>query len=79
MGIHGSSAVQRSTLSARVKLGLGSSLAALGAATIVLSQLLGWTELSRPWSFAIGLAGGLASGAGAALAVCGLLATRRGR
>lgn len=60
------------------KLALGSALAAVGGTIIILSLLLGWNELSRPWSFLIGFCGGLTGGAGAALAVCGLVRLARG-
>jgi len=54
------------------RLALGSALAAVGGATIMLSLLFGWNELARPWSFLVGFAGGLTGGAGVAIAVCGL-------
>jgi hypothetical protein len=59
-----------------VRTGLGSALATAGATSIVLSLALGWSELPRPWSFLIGLAGGLAAGGGCALALCGLARLR---
>ena len=55
------------------KLALGSALAAVGGSIIVFSLLFGWNGLPRPWSFLVGLAGGLTGGAGVALAVCGLV------
>lgn len=60
-------------LSITQRLALGSALAAIGGASIMLSLLLGWNELARPWSFIIGFAGGLTGGGGVALAVSGLL------
>jgi hypothetical protein len=60
-------------LTPRQRLALGSALAAVGGAIIVLSLLLGWNELPRPWSFLVGLAAGLTGGIGVPLAVCGLL------
>jgi hypothetical protein len=54
------------------RLVLGSALATIGGATIMLSLLLGWNELARPWGFLVGFAGGLTGGAGVAIAVCGL-------
>jgi hypothetical protein len=74
--IPGSDSTPLSSLSVRARLGLGSAAAVLGAAVIVLSPVLGWADLSRPWSFLVGLTAGLVSGAGAAVAVCGLLAAR---
>lgn len=55
------------------KLALGSVLAVVGGAVITLSLLLGWSALPRPWSFLIGLAGGLTGGVGVPLAICGLV------
>jgi hypothetical protein len=60
-------------LSAVQKLALGSVLAAIGGSIIVVSLALGWTELARPWSFLLGLAGGLTGGVGVPLAICGLV------
>jgi hypothetical protein len=64
-------------LSTTRKIALGSALAAIGGASIMLSLMLGWNELARPWSFIIGFAGGLTGGAGVALALCGLLQCAR--
>jgi hypothetical protein len=61
------------------RLAAGSALAVVGALVIVLSQVLGWSEFPRPWSFLVGLAGGLVSGVGCALSVCGLVELRAGR
>jgi hypothetical protein len=58
------------------KLALGSMLSVLGAAIIVLSPLVGWTELARPWSFILGFAGGVTAGSGVPLALCGLAGVR---
>ena len=54
------------------KLAVGSALAAIGGATIMLSLVFGLNELARPWSFLVGFAGGLTGGTGVAIAVCGL-------
>lgn len=61
------------------KLALGSALAAVGGTVIVLSLLLGWNQLPRPWSFLVGFTGGLSGGAGTAIAVCGLFQCFRRR
>jgi hypothetical protein len=55
------------------KLALGSALAVLGGAAVLLSPMLGWSDLARPWSFLVGFASGLSGGLGVALAVCGLV------
>lgn len=61
------------SLSAVQRLALGSALATIGGSVIVLSLVLGWTELPRPWSFLLGFTGGITGGAGAAIAICGLV------
>ena len=47
-------------------------LATFGGTGIVLSILLDWTSLSRPWSFLLGFLMGILSGMGAALSIYGL-------
>jgi len=59
------------------KLSLGSVLAIFGAAGIIFGSLLGFTELARPWSFILGFIFGVLSGLGVALAISGLLETRK--
>ncbi len=44
---------------------------------MALSAILGWTSLVRPWGFLLGFVLGVAAGAGAALAIAGLLESRR--
>jgi hypothetical protein len=56
----------------QARTGVGSVLAATGALSILLSQVLGWTELPGPWSSLIGMASGLATGTGCVLALRGL-------
>ena len=63
----------------RTKLGIGSLLALLGAALMVLGPYLGFTTLGRPWSFIAGFLIGLIAGLGATLAVTGIIARRSDR
>jgi hypothetical protein len=65
------------SMDARQKTSLGSALATVGGAGIALSAILGWTSLVRPWGFLLGFVLGVAAGAGAALAIAGLLEYRR--
>ena len=58
------------------KLGLGSVLAVLGGAGIILGLILGAGDLGRPWSFLLGFIFGIASGMGVALSISGLLDRR---
>jgi hypothetical protein len=62
----------------REKMGLGAPLAAIGAAFIILSFILDWTSLARPWAFLIGFFCGVSAGTGAALAIVGLIEHGRG-
>lgn len=66
-------------VSSGLKLALGATLGLTGGAIVVLSMLYGWTGLTRPWNFLIGLAGGLTGGVGAAMSVCGLIGLRMTR
>ena len=61
------------------KLGIGAALATFGGAGIILGPFLGLAGLGRPWSFLAGLVVGIAAGAGAALALAGLVARRSAR
>lgn len=65
-------------MNARNKMAIGSVLATLGALAILLSILLEWTALPRPWGFLLGFANGLVTGLGATLAVSGLVDRRKG-
>ena len=64
-------------MNTRQKISLGSALATIAGTGIALSAILGWTSLIRPWGFLQGLVLGVASGAGVALAIAGLLENRR--
>ncbi|MFC2078482.1 hypothetical protein ACFLSZ_00715 [Candidatus Bipolaricaulota bacterium] len=64
-------------MSNRGRLAAGAALATMGGLGIVLSTILGWTNLARPWSFLIGFGFGLAAGLGAALSLVGLVSMRR--
>jgi hypothetical protein len=64
-------------MASQKKLGLGAALAAFAGAGIVLSMILDWTSLARPWGFILGFVFGVAAGTGVALAIAGLL--ERGR
>ena len=61
----------------RTQLAMGTVLATAGGLGIVLSLILDWTSLERPWSFLVGFGFGLAAGVGTALAVAGLCVHRR--
>jgi predicted ABC-type sugar transport system permease subunit len=65
-------------VSYRTRIAVGSVLSALGALAIVLSLLLGWTEVALPWDFLLGFLVGVVTGLGATLAVTGLIEGRRG-
>jgi len=66
-------------LSAQTKIALGSVLAIIGALGIVLPLLLGWLEAPGPWAFLLAFVVGVLAGAGATLAVAGLIERRRDR
>jgi hypothetical protein len=66
-------------LSTQTKIALGSVLAVVGALGMVLSLLLGWSEAPGPWAFLLAFVVGVLAGAGATLAVAGLIERRRGR
>jgi predicted ABC-type sugar transport system permease subunit len=63
----------------KTKIALGSVLAVAGALGMVLSLLLGWSEASGPWAFLLAFVIGVLAGAGATLAVAGLIERRRSR
>jgi hypothetical protein len=65
--------------SSQAKTALGSALAAIGGLIIVLSSILGWHSIPRPWGFLLGFAAGLLTGIGIALAIGGLVEHRRER
>lgn len=60
-------------MTAQKKLALGSVLAVMGGAGMVLAIMFGWTSLARPWGFLLGLATGICAGLGCALAISGML------
>lgn len=66
-------------MSTQTKLALGAVLSTLGALAIVLSLLLGWSEVPSPWDFLLGFVVGVVTGLGATLAIAGLIERRRGR
>ena len=63
----------------KTKLAVGAALATIGGLGIVLSLVLGWTSLPRPWSFIVGFGFGLSAGLGSALAIAGLCMSRHER
>ena len=63
---------------AQKRMALGSALACIAGAGIVLSAILGWSGASQPWGFLLGLVLGILVGLGATLAVSGLIEYRRG-
>ena len=58
------------------KLAVGSALASLGGAGIVVGALLGAGQLGRPWSFLVGFVLGVATGIGSVLTISGLVERR---
>jgi hypothetical protein len=64
------------SVKSNAKMALGAVLATFGGASVVLFPLLGWSSIGRPWSFLLGFVVGIASGAGAALALFGLFERR---
>ena len=52
-------------MNTRKKISLGAALASIAGMGITLSAILGWTSLTRPWGFLLGLLFGIATGAGA--------------
>ncbi|MFC2164834.1 hypothetical protein ACFLT2_07555 [Acidobacteriota bacterium] len=58
------------------KLSLGSIFAIFGAAGIIFIPLLGFSELTPPWSFILGFIFGVMAGVGVALSISGLLEKR---
>jgi hypothetical protein len=67
------------SISSRTKIGVGSALAAIGGVLIVLSPMVGWYSLPRPWEFLLGFVTGLLAGLGTTLAIGGLIERRRER
>jgi predicted ABC-type sugar transport system permease subunit len=63
----------------RNKLGLGCVLAVVGAFGIVVSPLLGWSQIKSPWAFLLGFLFGVSAGLGVALAIHALLQRRIGK
>jgi hypothetical protein len=66
-------------LSDRRKTGTGAVLAVVGGAGIVLAPMLGWSDAPSPWALVLGFVFGCMAGAGATLAVYGLVRTRAKR
>jgi len=64
-------------LERKKKIALGSALSAIAGAGITLTAILGWASLARPWGFLLGFVLGVMSGIGVALAIAGLLESRR--
>ena len=64
---------------AQKRMAIGSALACIAGAGVVLSAILGWSEASQPWGFLLGLVLGILLGLGATLAVSGLVEYGRGR
>jgi len=58
------------------KLSVGAALTTIGAVGIILSIVLGWTDVGRPWSFLIGFGFGVSAGIGVPLCLAGLWARR---
>jgi len=71
-------AVNEVLMNTTQKLGVGSALAAIGGLGIVLIPVLGWSPVGSPWDFILGFLFGVSAGAGAALAIAGLLERRSG-
>ena len=67
------------SLDTQQKLGIGSLLAVIGAAGIVIGPTLGLSGLDRPWDFLLGFVFGILAGIGVALAISGLIGRRAGR
>lgn len=65
------------TISTSTKLGLGALLSTLGALILVLSILLEWTALTRPWGFLLGFFVGIITGLGVTLSLAGLIERRK--
>jgi len=65
--------------SAQVKIALGSVLATAGALVVVLALILGWYAHPSPWVCVLGFVVGVVAGIGTALAVSGLIESRRER
>jgi predicted ABC-type sugar transport system permease subunit len=63
-------------MSTQIKLGIGSVLSTFGALGIVLSLILEWTALPRPWGFLLGFVLGVATGLGVLLSIRGLIEYR---
>ncbi len=66
-------------MNTQTKMGLGATLACVGALGIVLSLLLGWSAEPRPWGLLLGFAVGVSAGSGVTLAIAGLIQHRLGR
>ncbi|UCH09348.1 MAG: hypothetical protein JSU61_08900 [Fidelibacterota bacterium] len=60
------------------KLTLGSIMALIGAAGLILGPVIGLAALGRPWSFIAGFVVGIIGGLGVALSVAGLIERRGG-
>lgn len=64
-------------MTTKLKIGLGSLLALLGACGIVLGSTFGLSHLDSPQSFIIGFTFGIISGIGTPLTISGLIEYRR--
>jgi hypothetical protein len=65
------------TISTSTKLGLGALFSTLGALILVLSILLEWISLPRPWGFLLGFFVGIITGLGVTLSIAGLIERRK--
>ncbi|MBN2070561.1 MAG: hypothetical protein JW814_03800 [Candidatus Krumholzibacteriota bacterium] len=61
------------------RLALGSVMSIIGAAGMILGPVFGATDLTGPWSFITGFLTGLTGGIGVALALSGLIDSRKSR
>ena len=59
------------------KIALGSVLATTAGAGIILSVILEWTALIRPWGFLLGFFLCIAAGIGVVLTIAGLMAVNK--
>lgn len=59
------------------KLATGSMLSTIGGVGIILNPILGWGQLSSPWSFLLGFVFGAMAGVGAVFVLSGLVDRRR--
>jgi NhaP-type Na+/H+ or K+/H+ antiporter len=67
----------RADMDQRDKLATGAVLSTVGGLGIILNPILGWGQLSSPWSFLLGFVFGAMAGVGVVLALGGLVDRRR--